>query len=250
MVGEALPVIEARALSVKREGRALVEAVDLDVVRGELHVIIGPNGAGKSTTLAALLGQTRFTGTVKHRFAGSGVVGYVPQTFSVDRTLPMTVLDFLALTRQRRPICLGVPKAVAARCCELLDRVGLPPGGEAGFAMRTLGALSGGELRRVLIANALDPLPELLVLDEPSTGLDRKGVALMEKILRRLQGDDGATILMVSHDADQVRRIADRVSWIERTLRSTGTVAEVFGDAPTFPFARELEEDAAAEDVA
>jgi zinc transport system ATP-binding protein len=228
------PVVEARGLSVRRDGLVLLDAVDLDVGRGSVHAIIGPNGAGKSTTVAAVLGHTSFTGRVTMRLSDAGVVGYVPQSFTVDRTLPLTVLDFLALTRQRRPVCLGVARAVAERCGALLERVGL-----AGFASRPLGALSGGELRRVLLANALDPRPELLVLDEPSTGLDRAGVTLLERLLVELRDEHGATVLMVSHDASQVRRLADAVSWIDRSVRRRGTVDEVFGGDPVFPFARE-----------
>lgn len=228
------PVVEAHGLSVRRDGRPLLDSVDLAVAGGTIHAIIGPNGAGKSTMLSALLGQTRFSGTVRMRLRDDRALGFVPQTMAVDGTLPLTVIEFLALRRQRRPVCLGVAADVAARCAKLLDRVEL-----GGFGRRALGALSGGELRRVLIANALDPAPDLLVLDEPSTGLDRGGVKMLEALLIDLREESGATVLLVSHDAPQVRRLADRVTWIDQTVRADGSVPEVFGESTSFPFAAE-----------
>jgi zinc transport system ATP-binding protein len=129
----------------------------------------------------------------------------VPQQFHVDRTLPVTVADFLALSRQRRPVCFGIAPGTRTRISRLLDRVKL-----AAFDDRPLSALSGGELRRVLLANALDPLPELLMLDEPATGLDESSSRWLDDTLTSLKGE--MTVLLVSHDADQVQRIADRVT--------------------------------------
>ena len=134
----------------------------------------------------------------------------MPQQFHVDRTLPVTVADFLALTRQRRPVCLGIAGDAQKRITLLLDRVNL-----SGFGSRPLSALSGGELRRVLLAHALDPLPELLILDEPSTGLDESSARWLDETLQSLKKE--MTVLMVSHDADQVRRVADRVTHLRAT---------------------------------
>ncbi|MEO5741124.1 MAG: ATP-binding cassette domain-containing protein, partial [Vicinamibacterales bacterium] len=103
------------------------------------------------------------------------------------------------------PVCLGVARDTDKRIALLLERVGL-----SGFANRPLSALSGGELRRVLLAHALDPLPELLMLDEPATGLDETAARWLDDTLTSFKGD--LTVLMVSHDSEQVRRIADRVT--------------------------------------
>ena len=113
--------------------------------------------------------------------------------------------DFLALTRQRRPVCFGIDAAARKRISLLLDRVGL-----GGFDNRALSVLSGGELRRVLLANALDPLPELLILDEPESGLDEASARWLDDTLQSLKGE--MTVLMVSHDSERVRRLADRVT--------------------------------------
>ena len=198
-------ILEISNLTLRPGDRALLTDFSLRVARGSLHAIVGPNGAGKTTLLAAILGLVPFSGRIMAHWASRGRVGYVPQQFHVDRTLPVTVADFLALTRQQRPVCIGVTAATRKRIAVLLERVGLP-----GFADRPLSVLSGGELRRALLANALDPLPELLILDEPLSGLDEAGAAWLDETLLSLKGE--ITTLLVSHDADQVRRIADRVT--------------------------------------
>ena len=222
MSEEDLPLLEAEALTVLREGRAVLDRASLRVARGAIHVVVGRNGGGKSSLIEALIGQASFTGAVRCHMRGSGRIGYVPQAFPVDATLPMTVAELLALSRQRLPVCLGLSRRTRATVAHLLDRVGL-----AGLEGRRLGALSGGELRRVLLAQAMDPPPELLLLDEPGSGLDRASVARLEEIVRALRDEHGTTTLMVSHDLDQVLRLADTVTWIDRTVRGDGPPAEV-----------------------
>ena len=216
------PVLEIDALSVARDGRTLLADVAFAVARGSTHVLLGPNGAGKTTLLSAVLGQTPFAGRIRFHWRGSGRLGYVPQGFHVDRTLPLTVGEFLALPRQHRPVCLGVGRAARARIETVLARVGLPD-----YCTRPLGVLSGGEQRRVLLANAIDPLPEFLLLDEPASGLDEIAVEQLEATLAALQAEGGTSVLMVSHDLEQVRRVADRVTLLDRSVRATGTPAEV-----------------------
>ncbi len=216
------PLLELHGVTVRRAGETLLDRVSLTVAPGTLHVVAGPNGAGKSTLLAAILGQTAFTGSILAHWRGSGRIGLVPQSFTVDRTLPVTVADFLALTRQRRPVCLGVGGAARRRIAALLDRVGL-----AGAAAKPLAVLSGGELRRVLLAHALDPEPELLLLDEPASGLDQDASGRLERLLGELCRGAGVTVLMVSHDLAQARRLADRVTVLARTVRADGPPAAV-----------------------
>jgi zinc transport system ATP-binding protein len=170
--------------------------------------------------LGTLLGQTSFEGRIVAHWRKDGRIGFVPQSFAVDPSLPVTVEDFLALTRQRWPVCFGVKAATRRRITALLRDVGL-----RGIERRPLSVLSGGELRRVLLAHALDPIPELLILDEPGAGLDEGGIRQLEDLLRTLK-DGGTTVLMVSHDLDQVRRIADRVTVLDRSVVGEGTAAE------------------------
>ncbi len=205
MTQAGTPLLEIAGLTVRRSNEALLTNFSLFVARGSLHAIVGANGSGKTTLLAAILGLVSFDGRITAYWESRGRIGYVPQQFHVDRTLPVTVADFLALTRQTRPVCLGVAQSTHRRISLLLSRVGVP-----GLEDRPLSELSGGELRRVLLANALDPLPELLILDEPLGGLDEAGATWLDETLVSLKGE--VTTLMASHDAGQVRRIADRVT--------------------------------------
>ena len=205
------PLLEITGLTLRPSREAVLENFSFAVERGTLHALVGPNGAGKTTLLSAILGLVPFQGRIVARWARTGRTAYVPQLFQVDPTLPVTVADFLALTRQRRPVCFGLASATRSRISLLLDRVGLK-----GVGDQPLSALSGGELRRVLIANALDPLPELLILDEPASGLDEASSQWLEATLSSLKGE--MTVLMVSHDSDQVRRIADQVTTLTRTV--------------------------------
>ena len=206
---EDASLLEIIGFTVSHGSETLLSDVSFSVRRGTLHALVGANGAGKTTLLSAILGQTPFSGRIVAHWAHTGRIGYVPQVFHVDRTLPVTVADFLALTRQQRPVCFGVSAPAAHRISLLLDRVGLK-----GFERRPLSVLSGGELRRVLLAYALDPLPELLMLDEPASGLDQYAARWLDETLMSLKGE--VTVVMVSHDSDQVRRTADHVTLIER----------------------------------
>ena len=216
--GDGTALLEIDRLCVRRHREALLDDVRLYVRRGSIHVIVGPNGAGKSTLLAAILGQIPFDGRIAMNWTGAGTIGYVPQSFAVDPTLPVTVADFLALTRQRRPVCLGLTRGARIAIARLLDRVGL-----SGLERRPLAVLSGGELRRVLLAHALDPEPELLMLDEPTAGLDESAVQILDEILLASKRTGHTTVLMVSHDLEQVRRVADRVTVLDRRVVLEGS---------------------------
>jgi zinc transport system ATP-binding protein len=221
------PLVEVDNLTIRRHREALVEQVSLRIARGSLHVIVGPNGAGKTTMVNAILGQVAFDGRIVLNWRGDGVIGYVPQTFPVDPTLPVTVQDFLALTRQRRPVCLGITAKTRKTIADLLGRVGL-----AGLERRPLAVLSGGELRRVLLAHALDPEPELLILDEPGSGLDEGSARWLDDALDAMKRVRRTTILMISHDLERVRRLADRVTLLEHHVVAEGAPDEVL-DART-----------------
>jgi len=217
------PLVEIDSLTIRRHREALLDRVSIRIARGALHAIVGPNGAGKSTLLAALLGHIAFDGRIALNWNGAGTIGYVPQTFPIDPTLPVTVADFLALTRQRRPVCFGINASTRAKTASLLGRVGL-----TGLESRPLAVLSGGELRRVLLANALDPEPELLILDEPGSGLDETSAQWLEDTLRDMKQARRLTIVLVSHDTDRVRRLADRVTSLDRHVVAEGAPDEVF----------------------
>lgn len=219
--GAALVQIEN--LTIRRNREAILDQVSIDIARNSAHVIVGRNGAGKSTLILAMLGQVAFDGRIVMNWERTGAVGYVPQTFPIDPTLPVTVEDFLALTRQRLPVSLGISHSTRARIASLLARVGL-----SGRERRPLAVLSGGELRRVLLAHALDPEPELLILDEPGSGLDEASATWLDETLLTMRNARQTTIVMVSHDSDRVRRIADRVTVLDRRVIAEGAPDAVF----------------------
>lgn len=215
MTGRALLDIES--VTVRKQREALLDDVSLRVGPGTIHAVVGPNGAGKTTLFSAILGGLPFEGRITLNPSGPGTLAYVPQTFPVDPTLPVTVAELLALTRQRRPVCFGLGKGTRERVDVLLARVGM-----AGLQDRPLAVLSGGEMRRVLLAHALDPEPELLLLDEPAAGLDEGASVMLEGILDALRRGGRTTVLMISHDLDQVRRLADRVTVLDRRVIADG----------------------------
>jgi len=207
--GTADWLLEIQRLAIHRNREALVDDASLSIRRGSLHVIVGPNGAGKSTLLAAVLGLIPFDGHIVLNWRHSGAIGYVPQTFPVDPTLPVTVEDFLALSRQRRPVCLGLSALSQRTVARLLARVGL-----SGLERRPLAVLSGGELRRVLLAHALDPEPELLILDEPTIGLDPNQIRQVRELIKNLGRQH--TILLSTHILPEVEMTCSRVIIIHK----------------------------------
>lgn len=215
------PLLELDAVSVRRQREAILDRVSMRLRRSTVHALAGPNGAGKTTLISAILGLIEFEGEIVARWRGTGTIGYVPQNFTVDPTLPVTVEDFLALTRQRRPVCLGIDRGTRDRVSRLLAQVGLES-----LERRPLAVLSGGELRRVLLAHALDPVPELLILDEPA-GLDEAAARILEQLLTSMTRTQGTTVLLVSHDFDQVRRIADYATVLNRRIVAEGRATEV-----------------------
>lgn len=224
-VADAAPVVDIESLTVRIQGNTILDRVSLRVQPGSTHVVAGRNGAGKSTLIQAMLGHQAFDGRIVMTWRHSGKVGFVPQTFAVDPTLPVTVQDFLALTRTKRPVSLGISASVRARIDALLDGVGM-----GGKARRPLAGLSGGELRRVLLAHALDPEPELLILDEPGTGLDADSGRWLDETLLALRETRRTTVLLVSHDRHRIRKLADMVTVLNRTVVAEGAPADVLGD--------------------
>jgi zinc transport system ATP-binding protein len=188
------PLIAARGLRFARGGADILWDVDLSVAPGEIITVVGPNGAGKSTLLRLLIGAERPSGGTVVRRPGLRI-GYVPQRMAIDYTMPMTVDRFLSLAERHR----------AARQVAL-ERVGVPDLGG-----RQLRALSGGQLQRVLLAQALLHRPDLLVLDEAAQGLDQPGTARFYRLIEELRRELGCAVLMVGHDLHVVMSASDRV---------------------------------------
>jgi zinc transport system ATP-binding protein len=191
--------------------------ISLAVQPGEIVTILGPNGSGKSTLLRALLGIVPVAEGRIQRKAGLRI-GYVPQRLMIDRTMPITVRRFLSL-----------PTRVSdAAATEVLDRTGMA--GHGGDQMTTL---SGGQLQRVLLARALLGSPQLLMLDEPTQGLDQPGEAAFYRLIEDVRRETGAAVLMISHDLHVVMAASDRVICLNGHICCEGT-PRVVSTAPEY----------------
>ncbi|HXS30746.1 MAG TPA: ATP-binding cassette domain-containing protein, partial [Steroidobacteraceae bacterium] len=161
------PSIDFAGVNLALGNTRILEDVSFAVRAGSIHCIVGANGGGKTSLIRSLIGQMPHSGRIDIHWQDGRVTGYVPQSLDFDKSLPITVMDFMAMTSQRRPIFLGVPRPRRRLIEAALDRVGLN-----GKQRARLGSLSGGERQRVLFAQAMIPEPALLILDEPMTGLD------------------------------------------------------------------------------
>jgi len=212
-------------VTVKLGGVLILDNVSASVPRGGCAAIVGPNGAGKTTMLMALLGQVPYWGNIMISDTPgdrSPYIGYVPQRLQFDRGLPMTVMDFLVMGTQRIPLWMGVRALPRDWARALLSDVRADA-----LERRLIGALSGGELQRVLLALALQQEPELLVLDEPAAGVDVQGEYLLCELLERLRRERGFTQLMVSHDLATVTHHATYVILLNRRVVAEGPPREV-----------------------
>lgn len=220
--------IELDHISVVAQGEALLQDVSLHLHCGRLTALVGPNGAGKTTLVKALLSQIPHSGTVRHmddqeRVLRSVRTGYVPQQLPFDKMMPVTVTDFLAAALSRRPVWLGVSKKTRQ---DVQSALALAQAER--LSGRMLGQLSGGELQRVLLAMALTPTPDLLILDEPVSGVDQNGLSLFLDTVSQLKRRHHLAILLVSHDWSLVRQYADEMVLINKTVLCEGTPEEVF----------------------
>ncbi|CAB4243126.1 zinc transporter subunit: ATP-binding component of ABC superfamily [Methylacidimicrobium sp. AP8] len=211
-------LLRTRGLSAGYGDEAAFEGVSLEVFGREIVSLIGPNGAGKTALLRCLAGILPPRAGSLEKAPGLRL-GYLPQKLAFDRLLPITVGEFFSL-RLGRPL-FGSGGWGGERI-EGLDELGV-----FGLLGRRLGELSGGELQRVLVAAALAKRPQLLLLDEPATGVDLLGAAAFDALLHRLRDRDGLGILLVSHDLQLVHHIADWVYFLNRRILAEGPPQEV-----------------------
>ncbi|MDP2891554.1 MAG: ATP-binding cassette domain-containing protein [Bacillota bacterium] len=209
-------------------GSVILHDVNMHIHCNELTALIGPNGAGKSTLLKAILGQVEHTGELKYLDAkglhtGRPAIGYVPQSINTDYGSPLSVADLFVSCNSLAPSWLLAPKGVLAKAAEALAKVQAEH-----LLKRRLCTLSGGELQRVLLALALQPLPDLLLLDEPVAGVDEKGMMLFFDIVGALRQDYDLSIILVSHDLKMLAKHADTVVLLNKTVIACGTPKAVF----------------------
>ena len=214
-------------LSVKIGADDILRDVNLHIHCGQMVALIGPNGAGKSTLLKAVLGQRDYDGIIT--FSAPGMrhrkpprIGYVPQSPSFDPGDPVSVADLFACCLSRRPAFLGLSASMRDKTLECLERVH----GEELIDKR-IGTLSGGELQRVLLALALEPLPNILILDEPLSGVDVEGQTGLMDMLDEIRKRYDLSILMTTHDFGMLPVYADKVVLIDHAVVKKGTAKEV-----------------------
>ncbi len=206
-------LLRLRDASLGYGGRPVLEHIDLELARGEFVALLGPNGAGKTTLLRGIVGLLPvLEGAIEYDFdRATSPLGYVPQREALDPTFPLTAFEVVLMgTYARLGPMRRAGRAERRRASDCLDLVGLGAIGGQRFA-----SLSGGQTQRVLIARALATHPSLLILDEPTAGVDVEATAAIMKILTRLNVDEGLTVLMVTHQVRVLRGIASAVVWIQ-----------------------------------
>ena len=227
---------EIRDLRVRLGGKTVLEDVNMSFHCGEATVLIGRNGAGKSTLLKAMLGEIPSEGAVIFHAEGGGrfrrpIFGYVPQSLHLDMGSPVTTADLFAASLTRRPVWAASRKRRGGPVrSSLRERIeaALARTGAAELTDKPLGRLSGGELQRVLLAYALEPIPDILLLDEPVSGIDHAGMRDFYGLLSELRREHDLAIVMVSHDFALAASIADRVVFLDGRVICAGKPEEVF----------------------
>lgn len=212
-------------VSVKLGGRNVLDNFSCQVQKGRLTAIMGPNGTGKTTLLHAILGLLPYSGKIN--FNGPGTarrpkIGYVPQDIDLDHGSPITVRDFLVAGVAHRPVWMGLERNAEKNAEGILNMVGVVEVLDA-----PLGKISGGELQRVLLAQALLGDPEILLLDEPTAAVDIHGEALFCELLENVHNDLHLTTLLVTHDLSFVAAHAHNVLCLNQGLVCAGPTKEV-----------------------
>ena len=215
-------------ISVKFGKEVVLKNVNIHIHCGELTVIIGRNGAGKSTLLKAILGEVEHTGNItfmdiKENVAKRIKIGYVPQSINIEKHMPTTVYDLFASCICYVPVFLKKDKKIYQEIKEQLKLFGAEK-----LIDKSIGDLSGGELQRVLLAIATKPAPNLLILDEPVSGIDKNGTRDFYELVNSLKTNYDMSILLVSHDFELAKKYADKVILLDKEVIKEGTPDEVF----------------------
>ncbi|MFP4515085.1 MAG: metal ABC transporter ATP-binding protein [Parcubacteria group bacterium] len=205
--------LEIKNLSVNLAGINVLQNINFSLDKGEVAALVGPNGAGKSTLIKAVLGLVSYKGEIKILGRGTKAkssykVGYVPQYFSFDLEFPLTVNEFLSFNPKSKDE-KDIDKALKE--VEMFQ-----------YKDKKLAKLSGGQKQRVLIAQAILSDPELLFLDEPTTGIDASGEKGFYEIIEHLNKVHGTTIIMSSHELSMIYKYADKVICLNQEMYCSG----------------------------
>lgn len=223
-----LHCIKVNHLSVTVGEQEILKDINLHIHCGTLNAIIGQNGAGKSTLIRAILGDISHSGSIEFKDREDGVmqslkIGYVPQSLNIEKQTPVSVYDMFACFQSRVPAFLIKSKKLKERILEHLALFGAEE-----LLDKQVCNLSGGELQRVLLSMAVMDEPNLLLLDEPVSGMDQNGTELFYKTIYDLKEHYDLAVVLVSHDLDYVARYADHVVLLDHRVLKQGSVKEVY----------------------
>lgn len=233
--------LKVENLSIRMGEDQILEDVSFHLHCGELIGLIGPNGAGKSSLFKSILGVMPHQGKISFQSAEMGVqkarIGYVPQSPGFDPGDPVSVLDLFVSATTHYPAFLPIPSSIRAKVLDCLSRVN----GEELIDKR-VGTLSGGEVQRVLLAMALEPVPNLLILDEPMSGVDIEGERQLLDLLDQIREKYDLSILLSTHDFQTLNRV-DKVILLQKKILAAGPTKEVLqSEAFTRLFGTEAQE--------
>ncbi len=222
-----LHCIRINHVNVRFADQEVLKDINLHIHCGTMTAIIGRNGAGKSTFIRAMLNEVPHDGEITFRNIENGQIkhlriGYVPQSINIEKNTPMDVYDLIASFRYKTPVFFK-SKKVETEIREALSEFAAEE-----FIHKSIGNLSGGELQRVLLSMAVMDEPDLLLLDEPVSGIDKNGMDLFYEKMKYLKENYDLAIVIISHDLDYVAKYADHVILMDQTVLSDGTPEEVF----------------------
>jgi len=220
------PIITLDNLAIGYDGQAVLSGISLAIARDSFTALLGANGTGKSTLLKTLLGlQPAVAGQIKmNATGGTPVFGYVPQAIQFDPLYPLTGFDVALMGTFQR---VG-PMKFPSRAEKDFVRECLHATAADEFAKKKFSQLSGGQKQRVLIARALATKPDILVLDEPTAGVDVAATHSLLEFISQIHKERNLTVLLVTHDLPLVRKHAQQIIWLHNGAVLHGTVAELF----------------------
>lgn len=223
-----LHCIKMQDIGVTIGEQTILEHINLHIHCGTLAAIIGKNGAGKSTLIKALLGEIPHSGTIEFKDREDGhmqklTIGYVPQSLNIEKKTPISVFDMIASYQSRFPVFLKKNKKLYENIRKHLEIFQAED-----LIDKQVCNLSGGELQRVLLSMAVMDEPNLLLLDEPVSGIDQNGMDRFYQTISELKRNYDLAVILISHDLDYVAQYADQVILLDGTVKKQGTVRQVY----------------------
>lgn len=231
--------VRLKNIFVKDNNQILLNNISLQVNHGEILALIGRNGSGKTTLLKAILNRIPYTGNISFfNSLGEKIktpkIGYVPQKLNFEKNTPLTVLEFFASNMSKIPIWFKISTNIFNKIYNILKKFNIEY-----LINNPIANISGGELQRVLLAFALEPVPDILILDEPSSALDKKGVELFYSVITKMRQEYHMPVILVSHDLIQIQKNVTKYALIEsgkiiensiiENLKNSEKIKDIFG---------------------